>query len=138
RNFAIQSVQFLGDGTFELEDMESTNFRLVEKSEAEVTASIITATTIRFDGYVRTLPTDPDPATDTWAVSKALDLPTKIDNGPDSAVAIKGNKDPILKNHIHVFTEPGEYTVSFLGINANIGGYKEVVRQINISVEDDE
>src|SRR5690606_11766757 len=105
RDFAIQSVQFMGDDIYTLEDMESTNFRLVEKSESEVTSSVITATTIRFEGYVRTLPTDPDPATDTWAVSKALDLPTTIDSGPDRAVAIKGNKDPILRNHIHVFTE---------------------------------
>lgn len=137
RRRAIQSVQFLGDGVFPIEDMVSTDFRFVEQSEDAVTASTITATTITFNGYGRSVPTDPDPATDTWAVSKALDLPTTIDNGPDRAVAIKGNKEPALQNHIHTFTEPGEYTVTFLGINANIGGYKEVVKQIKITIEDE-
>ncbi|NGF57998.1 DUF5017 domain-containing protein [Parapedobacter sp. SGR-10] len=139
RRRAIQSVQFLGEsiyGTHVLADIVTSDFRIVEKSEDAKTASTISATTINLDGYARSLPTDPDPATDTWVVTKALDL-DRIDSGPDRAVAIKGNKDPLLKNHIHVFTEPGEYIVTFLGINANIGGYKEVVKQIKITIEDE-
>ncbi len=137
RRFLIQSFQMIGQsiyGDHLIGDPVSSDFRLIEKSEDARTASSLTTTTITLNGYPRTTPSaDPDPATDTWAVTKAFDL-DMLDNGPDRPVALKGNQDPKLRSHVHSFSQPGEYTVTFIGINANIGGSKEIVKQIKITV----
>ncbi|WP_353134636.1 DUF5017 domain-containing protein [Pseudopedobacter sp.] len=138
RRRLIQSFQMLGKSVFGdhvIGNISSANFKLIEKSDDAKTESSLSSTTITFDGYKRSLPTDPDPETDTWVVSKAFDL-DKLDNGPDRPVAIKGNQDPALTNHIYAFAKAGEYTVTFVGINANVSGRKEVVRQLKITVEE--
>lgn len=121
-------------GNHVLGNMVSTDFRLIEKNDNARTSSALTSTTITFNGFPRSFTDDPDPETDTWFVSKAFDL-GKLDNGPDRPEAIKGNQDPRLTSHIHAFSKPGEYTVTFIGINANVSGKKEVVRQLKIKVE---
>ncbi len=131
--FNMTGISVFGDHI--LGDPSSSNFRLVEKGDDEKTLSTLSATTITFNGYSRSLPTDPDPETDTWVVSKAFDL-GKLDSGPDRPVAIKGNQDPALATHYHAFAKAGEYTVTFVGINANVSGRKEVVRQLKITVEE--
>ena len=131
--FNMTGISVFGDHI--LGDPSSSNFRLVEKSDDAKTLSTLSATTITFNGHSRSLPTDPDPETDTWVVSKAFDL-GQLDNGPDRPVAIKGNQDPALTNHIYAFAKAGEYTVTFVGINANVSGRKEVVRQLKITVEE--
>src|SRR5690606_91797 len=111
RRMRVLSFQMLGQSIFGdhiLGDPVSADFRLIEKNEDMKTASSLTTTYINFEGYSRG-EDDPDPATDTWAVTKVFDL-GQLDNGPDRPVAIKGNQDPELKNHIHVFQKPGEYT----------------------------
>ena len=37
----------------------------------------------------------------------------------------------------YTFETPGEYTVTFVGINASVYGRKEVVREVRIKVVDD-
>ncbi len=138
RRFLIQGFQMLGQsmyGNHILGDPMSSDFRLIEKSEEAKTTSALTTTYISFNGYTRTLPTDPDPETDTWAITKVFDL-DKLDKGPDRAVALKGNQDPEIRSHIHAFQEAGEYTVTFVATNANIDGSKQVVKQIKITVVD--
>ncbi|ADY51269.1 hypothetical protein Pedsa_0693 [Pseudopedobacter saltans DSM 12145] len=130
--FNVTGTSIFGDHL--LGNPSSSNFRLIEKSEDSKTLSSITSTTLTFNGYSRSLPTDPDPETDTWIVSKAFDLGV-LDNGPDRPIAIKGNVDPALTTHYHAFTKAGEYIVTFVGINANVSGRKEIVRQVKITVE---
>lgn len=136
--FLIQSFQMLGHSVFGshvIGDPASADFRIIDKSEDVKTATTLTTTTITFAGYSRTMgSSDPDPETDTWAVTKAFDLDL-LDNGPDRPVALKGNQDPKLKSHVYNFKEPGEYLVTFVGTNANIDGTKQVFRQLKITVE---
>lgn len=139
RSRMMQAVQFLAESektTHILGDMSTSDFRIIEKSDEAKTSSTLSATTITLNRFVRTAATDPDPETDTWVVSKAFDF-DKIDSGPDRAIAIKANKDPMLRSYIHVFKEPGEYMVTFIGVNANIDGYKEVLKQVKVTVEDE-
>lgn len=138
RRLLIQSFQMVGQsnwGSHLIGDPVSSDFRIIEKNADFKTATSLTNTTITLAGYSREKgSSDPDPETDTWTVTKAFDLDI-LDNGPDRPVALKGNQDPKMKSHIYNFKEPGEYLVTFIGINANINENKQVVRQLKIKVE---
>src|SRR5690606_24103019 len=72
RRRLIENVQFLAESIYEthtLGNMTTSDFRIVEKNENAITASLLSATRITLNGYERTLGSDdPDPDTETWVV----------------------------------------------------------------------
>lgn len=73
----------------------------------------------------------------TWFVGGPFFKSESLNMGPDRAVAIKANSDPMLSLYQYVFETPGDYTVTFVGRNASVYGHKEVVREIRLTVVDD-
>lgn len=71
-------------------------------------------------------------AIDGWVISKATPL-NKVAN--DKGVAIKN-----LQNYLHTFeytwTEPGTYTVTFVGTNSNYAGASQDVKEMTITIFD--
>ena len=71
-------------------------------------------------------------AIDGWVISKATPL-NRVAN--DKGVAIKN-----LQNYLHTFeytwTEPGTYTVTFVGTNSNYAGASQDVKEMTITIFD--
>ncbi len=74
---------------------------------------------------------------EAWIVGGPFYKMSSLNMGPDRAVAIKANSDPMPSLYQYTFETPGEYTVTFVGINASVYGRKEVVREVRIKVVDD-
>ncbi|WP_119081051.1 DUF5017 domain-containing protein [Chitinophaga alhagiae] len=68
-----------------------------------------------------------------WVISKPINL-EEVDLGPDWGAGIKTLADPPLKEYAYVFSEPGTYTVTFVGLNVNSDSESRVVRQLSIKV----
>ncbi|WAC41769.1 hypothetical protein [Pedobacter sp. SL55] len=58
--------------------------------------------------------------------------PNKV--SPDVSTNIKAYTDRI-KNYKHKFSQPGTYTVTFVGKNGLNGNVKEVVRELTLTVK---
>lgn len=80
------------------------------------------------------------PATDiyVWAISGAIVRPGNLNLGHDKSVGIKSLADPQMRHYYYTWNTPGEYNVTFVGINASPEGRKEVVREVKIKVIQDE
>ena len=72
-----------------------------------------------------------------WCVSGALKKREVVDLGYDRPMPIKSYADPTMTTFHHIYEEPGEYTATFLGVNASVYGREEVVRHVNVSVVHD-
>src|SRR5690606_1648664 len=71
-----------------------------------------------------------EPSNEDWVITKALNLAAI---NPDKGVPIKtltGTAEPLY----HIYTEPGEYVVTFVAKNQNIYGEQEVVREIHLTI----
>lgn len=95
------------------------------KNSAEIT------TYIRFSLPVALRP---DPA-EIWAISPPIYL-EEIDHGPDRSVPVKGFRDPMPSEFKHTYTEPGTYTVTFVGANTNVYGTKENIKEIKLTIKE--
>ena len=72
-----------------------------------------------------------------WAISAPIEKQEDVNLGFDRPVAVKAYADPTMKSYYHIYNTPGEYDVTFIGVNANAGGRHEVVRQTTIKVVND-
>src|SRR5690606_15966755 len=73
-----------------------------------------------------------EPSNEDWVITKALNLASI---NPDNGVAIKtltSTVEPLS----HVYTEAGDYVVTFVAKNQSIYGEQEVVREIHLSITD--
>jgi len=73
-----------------------------------------------------------EPSNEDWVITKALNLASI---NPDNGVAIKtltSTVEPLS----HVYTEAGDYVVTFIAKNQSIYGEQEVVREIHLSITD--
>ncbi|MGX5816566.1 DUF5017 domain-containing protein [Chitinophaga lutea] len=68
-----------------------------------------------------------------WVITRPLNM-EETDLGPDWGVGIKTLADPPLKSYAYVFTEPGDYTVTFVATNVNADAEKKTVRQVQVKV----
>src|SRR5690606_819161 len=68
-----------------------------------------------------------------WVITKALNLASIA---PDNGIAIKtltGTIEPLY----HIYTEPGEYTVTFVAKNQSVYGEQEIIREIHLTIEEE-
>lgn len=70
-----------------------------------------------------------------WAVSAPLYSAEKINLGPAVPVGIKGGSDAALSSYRYAYRKPGTYKVVFVATNANIYDKKQVVRELEITIE---
>ena len=71
-----------------------------------------------------------EPSNEDWVITKTLNLAAIT---PDNGTPIKtltGTAEPLS----HVYTEPGEYVVTFVAKNQSIYGEQEVIREIHLSI----
>ena len=71
--------------------------------------------------------------TETWAVSKAIDLNTIL-LGTDKGVPFKGISDTNPAVYSHVYTKPGNYKAVFAISNNRIEGKKTTIKEIDLIV----
>lgn len=74
--------------------------------------------------------TDLDYPLEGWCISKPQPL-NKVAN--DKGIVIK-TLENYMTSYEYVFTEPGAYTVTFIGVNDNVGGRSESIKQMNIVI----
>lgn len=72
-----------------------------------------------------------------WAVSGPVTRPGDINLGRDKGMGIKSFSDPQLRSFYYTWAAPGEYDVTFVGVNAGVEGRKEVVRTVKVKVVQD-
>ncbi|NGM62649.1 DUF5017 domain-containing protein [Sphingobacterium sp. SGG-5] len=68
-----------------------------------------------------------------WVITKALNLASIA---PDKGIALKtltGTIEPLY----HIYTEPGEYTVTFVAKNQSVYGEQEIIREIHLTIEEE-
>ncbi len=68
-----------------------------------------------------------------WCVSKAVNV-ENVNLGREYGIAIKSLSDIPLKSYEYTFEKEGVYTVTFLGVNANISGKKQIESKLQITV----
>ena len=92
-------------------------------------SSTTTVVTMRADPAYR------DIEQELWCISAPLKVDKVINVGADISVPIKAVSEIPLTTYNHTFKKTGSYTVTFLAANSNIYDRKEVIRQIQITVE---
>ena len=88
-----------------------------------------TAVTMRADPAYR------DIEQELWCISSSLKVDRLINVGQDLAVAIKSPSEVPLTSYQHIYKKAGVYKVTFMAANSNIYDRKEVIREIEITVE---
>lgn len=71
---------------------------------------------------------------EAWVISKAINVKTEEDLGPDLPTAIKSMSDPVMHNYPYTYTKEGIYTATFVAINADVKETKKVIKQVQITV----
>lgn len=116
-------------------DLVSSGFTMVKGEGFQIqdhatTTPRVTATAIIWDGVFRTTSFK-----EGWAVSLPIYRASEINLGSDYGTPIKALIDPPLTAHSFTYETPGAYTATFVATNASIYGEKEVIKQVNITVE---
>lgn len=86
--------------------------------------------------YVPYDPTSPynDPAREIWAVSKPINT-DKVDLGPDWSIPVRGIRNPKALEYRYTYTTAGTYKVYFVASSNTKDDKKEVVKELNITIE---
>ncbi len=134
-NFRINGIT--AAGTIALYNHQSAGFQFVFAES--YLKNNVTQTPAVGSSYLQ-LRTDFKPLADMefWTVSDGLYCPDKVNTGPDMGVGIKAVADPTMTTYSHTYNKPGEYTVTFVAANSKVYGRKEVVREMKITVVDDQ
>lgn len=139
RQWHIQSFTFTGKtdaGPIVMGDMQSSGFNIIHQHPEIESRTAQSATRISLFGHAMDEPTDPDIHTEIWAVTKPFET-GDIDRGPDRAIAVKADQNPPLESYVYRYENPGVYKAYFVGINANINGSEQVVREVNVTIVDE-
>lgn len=75
---------------------------------------------------------------EAWFVGGPFYKQASVNMGPDMSTPIKANSDPMPASYRHTFSTPGDYTVTFVGINASVYGRSETVRSIKLKVVEED
>lgn len=133
-----KSPQFngvVGETSEVLYDMASSNWQIVLASSFEGASSLPDINTYRV--LLRSEFT-PAVSRECWAICGPIYKMDQINEGPDHGVGIKAMADASLASYDYIYETPGEYTVTFVGANANVYDRKEVVRTLKIQIVEDE
>ncbi|NGF58017.1 DUF5017 domain-containing protein [Parapedobacter sp. SGR-10] len=136
RTWHIQSFTFTGNtdaGPLVMGDMETAGFNIIHQHPEIVSKTVQSASRITFLGHPMDEPTDPDIHTEIWAVSKPFET-GDVNRGPDRPIAVKADLNPRLESYTHTYTKPGIYKAYFVGMNANIEGSQQVIREVDVTV----
>lgn len=136
-NFRINGIT--AAGTTALYNHKTANFQFVFSKEHDMYDDP-TATPASVESSYLQLRTDFKPTHDMefWTVSGGLYHPDEVNSGPDHGIGIKAVADPTMTTYSHTYNKPGEYTVTFVAANSKVYGRKEVVREMKITVVDDQ
>ncbi len=72
-----------------------------------------------------------------WAISGPICRPDDMNFGRDKGSGIKSLADPQMTSFYYTYESPGNYDVTFVAINANMDGSREIVRHVGIEVVQD-
>lgn len=132
RRISIDMQGGLADG--QLYNHNALGWTMVSSENKEENRTKVVSNSLEFRANL----IDKEAETEDWAVSKQLEFTSQIDLPSDWGVCIKGINDEAMSSYSHSFSEPGNYTVVFVAINANAIDSKEVVRKIELSIEANE
>lgn len=124
-----------GESSTVLYDLQGANWKIVLGASYEGATSMPDINSSRI-----LLRSEFQPTRDRecWAVSGPIAKMNYINDGPDKGVGIKAMAEATLRSYEYTYTEPGEYTVTFVAANASVYGRKEVVREVKIEIVEDE
>lgn len=130
-NFAITAVSDAGSVNVATQSsaLWSPVFVGTNWDPARGFSSTSTVVTMRGDAAYR------DIEQELWCISAPLKVDKVINVGEDISVPIKTVSEIPLTSYNYTFKKPGIYTVTFLAINSNIYDRKEIIRQVQITVE---
>lgn len=66
-----------------------------------------------------------------WAITGAFN---PDQTNPDTGDVVKGYSDNNVSTHRYVFAQPGNYKVSFVAVNSEVYGHKELIREVDITI----
>lgn len=73
-----------------------------------------------------------------YAIGGPIFKAEDVNSGVEPAIPIKSLQDPALTSYSYTFSKPGKYVVAFVAKNTNVYGKEELVRQLTITVLQDE
>ncbi|MGC4235110.1 MAG: DUF5017 domain-containing protein [Niabella sp.] len=115
-------------------DFAGSGFKMVlGRGWAGVTASlpVVNATDVFWNG-----PTPNTTYKEGWAVSAPIYPVEEVNLGAAKAVGLKALGEEMPSSYTHVYQRPGNYSVTFVAANSSIYGRKEIVKSINITIEE--
>ncbi len=71
-----------------------------------------------------------------WVISRALDMKSEKDMGPDRPVSVKGYTQPMTETYEHIYEKPGEYEAVFVVSCQSLDEKIERVHKVKIIVTD--
>lgn len=101
-------------------------------TEGRAARTVTTPTRLRFRANI--LAANMPFMAGVWAVSPPIVLEKEIDLGPDRPIGVKSRIDPVLKEYVYVYDEPGTYKVAFVASNVTTKGEASVVKELEIIV----
>lgn len=120
-------------------DVYSEDWNLIQGDNYEINTTLPLSPNLSGQAYLY-FRTQFKPTADIsyWMVSGPIYLKSEVNLGRNPGLAIKAMADPQIKSYKYTFKTPGEYTVTFLGVNSNYRDHKEVARSVKITVVEDE
>jgi len=125
----IARTESLGD--LRIGAMNSASFRIIEQYPDNPSKSTVSVSQISLLGADADNGVGP---METWGVSREYSS-GNLDVGPDRAIGIKGT-DNDMDIFRYSYTKPGSYDVVFVAKNANVDQEKEVIKTLEIIVEE--
>lgn len=124
-----------GESSSVLYDILSANWTIVRAASFEGATSLpdINSSRILLRSEFQ-----PTVSRECWAVAGPIRKMDFINEGPDKGVGIKAMAEATLHAYEYIYTEPGEYTVTFVAANANVYDRREKVRSVKIRIVEDE
>jgi len=114
---AMAGFQMIKGEGFDIQDHATTTPR-------------VTATAIIWDGVFANTSFK-----EGWAVSLPIYAPDRINLGRDHGLGIKSVVDAPLKEYSMIYENPGTYKVVFVASNVSVYGRKDLIKELEITVE---
>lgn len=127
--FNLSGYSKLGVQT--LADHKSAGWRIVTQGQHDPgRGAVIQAAQLAFYGNNKDFMEE---YMEDWVITKPVGM-EETEIGPDWGTGIKTVADPPLKEYAYRFTAPGDYTVTFVGVNVNSDNESRTIRQVSVKV----